>query len=306
MTGVNLAHLQTFCEVAQSLSVTQAAERLHRSQPALSRQLNDLERRFGLKLFTRQGRRLRLTAAGEELYARSRAIVVATEDLAGRARALASGHVGLLRVGAMTISLDVIMPEVLADYRRRCPFIDVKLVEADTRELVGLVESGDLDIALSRDVQNDAIASARLFPMHVVAVFPPQHSMAAQGSVEVRDLEHEPLLLTPPDTGSRVLLSQVCRSAGLSLRQIRIESRSYGGLVAMAQSGYGVAVVLSTVALAKPDVRMIPVLHQGKGLNIWFSAVWHRRSQLPEHAKAFIATAKEITRRHGVRTSRPS
>ena len=294
--GLNLSHLETFCEVAKSLNLTQAAERLHRTQPALSRQLSDLEHRICLKLFTRQGRGMKLTAAGEELYARSLAIVSATEDLAARARALASGHVGLLRAGAMTISLDVIMPAVLAEFRSRHPNVEVKLVEADTRELVAMVESGELDVALTRDVQNDSIASTRLFPMHVVAVFPAQHPLGGQATVEVRDLQEEPLLLTPPDTGSRVLLSQVCRAASLNLRHVRIESRSYGGLVAMAQSGYGVAVVLSTVGLARPGILMTPVVHEGKGLDIWFSAVWHRRSDLPDHAQAFIAVAEEITR----------
>lgn len=295
---MNLSHLQAFCEVGQSLNLTHAAQRLHRTQPALSRQLNDLERRFGLKLFTRHGRGMRLTAAGEELFERSRAIVLATEDLAGRARMLASGNVGLLRAGAMTIALDVLVPAVLAEYRKRCPTVEVKLIEADTRELVGLVESGQLDVALSRDVQNDSIASTRLFPMHVVAVFPPQHPLAGREEVEVRELQAEPLLLTPPDTGSRVLLSQVCRTAGLELRHVRIESRSYGGLVAMAQCGYGVAVLLSTVALAKPGVRMTPVVHEGRGLDIWFSAIWHRRSELPEHARTFIDAARAVTRGH--------
>ncbi|MGE0802912.1 MAG: LysR family transcriptional regulator [Lautropia sp.] len=296
MNQLSLKHLRVFCAVAECLSITQAAQMLHRTQPALSRQLAELEAHFGVALFERRGRTLSLTPEGDDLYGRSRTLLGGAKDLEARAQRLAAGDAHTLRLGAMTLTLETIVPAILAAYRKTQPHVDVRLIEADIGDLMRYVEAGELDLAVSREVNSDAILSSRLFPMHMVAIMHAGHPLARKKRLEISDLEKEPLLLTPPDSGSRVLLARVCQAEGLRLRDIRIESRSYGGLAALAETGYGVALMLSTVALGRPDAKVIPVRHRGELLHIWFSSIRHRRRELPPHAQAFVKTAEEVTR----------
>lgn len=294
MSRLSLTHLRVFCEVADCLSATQAAVRLHRTQPAVSRSIAELERELGVNLFLRNGRQLALTPAGEELRVRSRSVLGDTDELVRRAQELSSGTTSMLRIGAMSISLERVVAPIIHAFTRAHPDIGIRVVEADAPDLAALVEAGQLDLAFTRDINSDSLASSRLFPMHLVAAAPAAHPLARRESVDVRELEREPLLLTREGTGSRVLLARACKAEGLTLRDIRVESRSYEGLLALVESGLGIAIVLSTVASARPRAKILPVLHRGASMGIWFSAVWHRQRPPLPHQLALMALARSL------------
>lgn len=296
MGRLKLTHLKAFCEVADGLSVTLAASRLFRTQPAVSRQLAELETALGVSLFLRKGRSLLLTPEGQDLRPRAMALVTAAIDMEARAQQLADGSAATLRIGAMTASLEGVLPAVMARYRTLWPHVVVRFTDVDTRDLLPQVESGEIDLAFGRDVSNDAVASSRLFPMSLVALVAKGHPLAKQAQIEVAALERAPLLLTPTGTGSRTLLEQACRAEGLTLRDIRMESRAYSSLLAMTEAGYGVAIVLSTIASARPTMPVLPVTHRGEPLRVWFSGLWHRRRALPPYAKAFVEIAEQFSR----------
>src|SRR5215216_4319817 len=96
---MNLRYLQTFISVAEVGSIARVGARLNVSQPAASRQILALEAELGVHLFDRIGRRLRLTAEGEDLLRQSRRVLMEADLLNARARALKGGHTGILRVG---------------------------------------------------------------------------------------------------------------------------------------------------------------------------------------------------------------
>lgn len=291
---MSLNHLRVFCEVAECLSVTQAANRLYRTQPALSRTLSELEQELGVTLFFRLGRKLVLTPEGEELHARARAVLAEASDLVERAQEFSSGTPSMLRVGAMSISLERIVAPIVLEFARSRPDVGLRIVEADAPDLASLVEAGHLNLAFTRDITSDSLTSTRLFPMHLVAVVPASHRLASQSAIDVCELEREPLLLTKPGTGSRVLLARACKAEGLNLRDVRVESRSYDGLLSLVQGGYGIAVVLSTVASARPQAKVLPIHHRGAPLGIWFSAVWHRQRKPSAHQSALVETARRV------------
>ena len=294
---LTLASLRTFSEVAGCLSFTRAAALVFRSQPALSRQIAQLENDLGLKLFERDGRTLTLTAGGRELLVRAQLILSEAEGFLAHAQALTSGDIGSIRVGATPMSFDWTVPSLLTAYKKRWPKIQVSMVESSTSELMLRVESRNLDIAVMRYVTTDALEARRLFPMYLAAIMDPQHPLAKTRAIEVVDLVQEPLLLMPPDAGSRVLLDQACRESGNLLRRVRLESRAYGALVEMAHAGHGVAVVLSTVFNARPDIHAIPIVHRGRQLGLWAAMVWRRDVQLQPYAKAFLDTAAKLCRK---------
>jgi len=98
---MELRHLRYFVAVADAGNVSRAAQRLHVTQPALSRQIRDLEHDFACRLFDRIGRRIILTRDGEDVLERTRRLLADAEALRERARALAGGEAGVLRIGAV-------------------------------------------------------------------------------------------------------------------------------------------------------------------------------------------------------------
>jgi DNA-binding transcriptional LysR family regulator len=296
MSHMSLVHLRVFCEVADCMSVTQAAARLHRTQPAISRQLAELEGELGVKLFHRRGRQLSLTPAGDELLLQSRAVLGNASDLVQRAHELAAGSAAVLRVGATSTSMEKFIPPLLRAFREIRPNIGVRVSEADARDLAVLVETGQLDLAFAREVASDPLSSVRLYPQHLVAVVPSSHRLASRTTLQALDLEREPLLLGYPGSASRVLLTRACQADGLTLRDIRIESRAYLGLAALAEAGCGIAVTMASVVSVRPGIRILPVIHRGKQLGSWFSAIRHRNQADSVDADALVKMAQEQVR----------
>src|SRR2546428_13890643 len=122
---MDCGHLRYFVAVADAGSVSRAATQLNLTQPALSRQVRALETELGLPFFDRVGRRLHLTAAGENLLERTREILRAADALRERAGALAGGRTGTLRLGATAPTPESLISAFLLGFRRAWPGIDV-------------------------------------------------------------------------------------------------------------------------------------------------------------------------------------
>jgi DNA-binding transcriptional LysR family regulator len=284
---MELRHLRYFGSVAEAASVSKAALRLHISQPALSRQIHDLERELGVRLFVRVGRGIRLTAEGEVLLASTREVLTRAESLGARARALAGGTVGVLRVGATPQVMQNILPGFLGEYRRSRPGIDIELIEEGGARLLNLVEQGALHVAMSGVLSGMPLERRLLFPIRVLAATGAGSKWKRQSTLDVRQLVNEPLLLLRQDFGSRQLFDAACRIAHVHPR-IVLESAEPNSLIALAEAGHGIAVVPSTVRLVSKRIRLIPILVKGKSLGTWGSVVWDARRALPIYATSFI------------------
>jgi LysR family cyn operon transcriptional activator len=284
---MELRHLRYFVSVAEHGSVSRAAQHVHVSQPALSRQIHDLESELGVRLFDRVGRRIELTAQGEDLLRYCRDVLAQAESVRERARALAGGVVGVLRVGATAQTTQSILAGFLSRYRRSHPGVEVQLTEEGGVRLVDLVEQGDLLIAISAVLGRARLHSRPLFPIRVLAVAAPRPSWTRRRTIETADLANEPLLLLRRDYGSRRLFDAACERAQIRPRVV-LESGDPLSLVALAEAGHGVAVIPSTVNLASKKVQILPVVQKGESLGTWGGVVWDPRRSLPIHARTFI------------------
>lgn len=296
MFNLNLSALRAFCAVAECRSFTLAAQRLFRTQPAISRYVAEMESQLGMRLFIRQGRTLALTPAGDELYVRASAILADLDGLARQAHEMASGKRGALRVGATPMLCDNVMPRLLQAYSAQWPSIALKASEDDSSSVIARLEARELDMAFTRYVTTDEVVAQRLFPMHLIAIMQAEHPLAQLPVVEVSELQDQPLLLMVQGIGSRILVDQVCRLEGVRLNDVRFESRSYGSLVAMAKVGYGIAIVSSVVAFQQAGMQVVPVAHRGVRLGTWAAVHWHKRAELPAYGHAFLQLAQDLVR----------
>ncbi len=287
---MDLRSLRYFCEIAACLSFSRAAERLNRSQPALSRCIHELEEEMGLRLFERTGRSVTLTSAGWDLLQSARTLLEHSEAFNERVRALATGGTAILRIGGAASVMQWILPEILKRYGRRWPKVETYLFQNGGHALLAAVDNGEVDVAITRFTLSDTLDSKVLFPAHVVAVIPKGHRLASRRSIDVAELSDERMLVAPPGATSRALFDQACAEARVKTRII-LAGHELNVLVALAAAGVGIAVVPSAVNARALDVRVVALRDRGHHLGSWTSLVWDRRRSLPAHVRGFMSEA---------------
>src|SRR5258708_34054874 len=149
--SMDLRRLRTFVAVAELGTVSKAALHLRISQSALSRQISDLEQEFRVKLFDRVGRRLVLTAVGEELLGDCRSVLGQVDLLGERVELLRRGDRGVLKVAAPPQTIESILSTLLPRYAERCPNVHVKLPEALGPHHSAMLKRGEVHLGIRHD-----------------------------------------------------------------------------------------------------------------------------------------------------------
>src|SRR6267142_571947 len=143
---MELRHLRYFVHVAEEQHYGRAAERLRVAQPALSRQIQDLEEEIGFKLFDRLPRGVKISAAGKSFLVDARRILHEVNEAAARAKRVASGQSGTLRVGFVeSVSWHGVVPDSFREFRERQPDAELQLTPATSLEQIEALRSGRLD-----------------------------------------------------------------------------------------------------------------------------------------------------------------
>jgi DNA-binding transcriptional LysR family regulator len=160
---MELRRLRTFVTVAELGTVSKAAVRLRITQPALSRQIIDLQDELRLRLFDRVGRGLVLTAEGEQFLGYCRGVLAHIDALGERADVLRRGDTGVLKVAAPPHTIESVLAAFLPRYAERFPNVHVKLTEALGREQTAMLERGEVHIGIRHD-QGDRRFESRILP----------------------------------------------------------------------------------------------------------------------------------------------
>jgi LysR family cyn operon transcriptional activator len=303
---VDLRHLRGFVAIVETGGFLRAADRVHLSQPALSRQIHALETELGVRLFDRIGRRVRLTSEGEDLLTLSRRLLTDAESLGERARALKSGRSGLLRVGATPQVMETMLARFLPRYRRRHPGVEVHLVDDGGARLPARLERGDVTLALIA-AGDERFRWRALAPIYVLAVLPRTHRLGRRAGLEVDELADVPLLLPKREFASRGWFDAACQVAHLR-PHVLLETGAPATLVALARAGYGIAIVPSTAAVPRSGIRAVPVVQRGVPLGRWVSIAWDPRRFLAPYAEQFVEELVAYSRAHpgwGIRRRPP-
>jgi len=284
--AMNFRQLKTLITIADAGGVALAIGQLHLSQPAASRQIQALEAELGVPLFDRVGRRLRLTAEGEEIVRRGRRLLQEADSLRDRANAMKSGLTGTLRVGGSPQSIETVLAPFVRHFRRRHPSIEVHFVEDGGARINARLEDGDAQLVLTT-VSNEMLTARLLFPVCILAVVASSHPLGQRASVEVADLADVPLLLLQRSFASRGWFDAECHNANVN-PPIVLESGAPATLMALAASGDGAAIVPSNVSIPRNGVKAIPVTYRRMPIGRWMLAAWDGRRFFPPFAQHFV------------------
>ncbi|WP_198371330.1 LysR family transcriptional regulator [Roseomonas rosulenta] len=288
---MDLRHARTFVAVADLGTVSRAAERLHVAQPALSRQIAELERMLGVTLFDRVGRRLLLTGVGEQLLRDCRALLSCAAAVEDHARQLQGGEAGVLKLAASPQIIEGVLSAFLPRYAARYPAVELRLSEVmGWSATAARLEAGEIDLGqnLVGAVPPDdpRFACHPLEPIGLLAAFGASVAIEDGGRVDIARLATHPLLLLDAEYVFRRNFDAACRLAAIRPR-VAYESRTPHTLLAMAEGGHGVAIVPSVMRTDRYRLRVAAVTFRGKPLRERPAIYWDRRRTLPRYATAF-------------------
>ncbi|HXZ09166.1 MAG TPA: LysR family transcriptional regulator [Paraburkholderia sp.] len=175
---MELRQLRYFVAVAEEMNITRAADRLHMTQPPLSRQIQQIEEDVGLPLFERGSRPLRLTEAGRIFYAQAKRLIEDADELAPLTRRLAQLAERIV-IGFVPSTLYGALPAVIRAFREAAPHIELSLIEMFTIEQLGALKGGRIDVGFGR-LRFDDVQLARevLVEERMIAALPQGHPLA--------------------------------------------------------------------------------------------------------------------------------
>jgi LysR family nitrogen assimilation transcriptional regulator len=287
---MELRQVRTFLAVADLGTVSKAAEHLHITQPALSRQIANLQNELGLKLFDRVGRRLLLTTEGGQLLNHCRALLNSVRGVREQAEGLRRGDAGVLRVSASPHLIEGLFPEFLRDYAKRYPNVQVRLIDMVGPQMFKMLEEGETHLAqaVAHAVTPDEsrFGSFPLAPMEMLAACHPTLKLGSNAKVEIRALAAFPLLQATEDFAIRRGFDAACRLAGFTPNSV-LECRAPHALLAMAEAGHGVAIIPSALRVHRYALRLLRIFYAGKPLSEPMTILYDKRRPLPPYAKVF-------------------
>ena len=279
----------TFLTVCRTGSLTQAAAELHVTQPAVSQHIRQLERHYGCRLFTKTGRGVAPTAAGELLRRELGAMESDEGRLHAELDALKDEKDARppLRLGCTRTVGDFVAPRILADHLRRHPNEQLRMRVGNTAELVGLLDGGEIDLALVEGSFDRASFESETFSRE------PFVAVAAAGArpASVTDLLRMRLVLREPGSGTREILERHLAARDLAVGDFAgvIELASIPAIKACVAAGAGVS-FLYRVAVADElgSGTLADVTPADFAMEHDFSLIWQRGSRYASRWRALL------------------
>lgn len=302
MKLMELRHLRYFIAVAEAKNFTKASQRLRVAQPALGRQVNDLEDELQVKLFERSPRGATLTTAGEAFLVEARAVLERAEEAQRVAKAFAAGKRGEIHL-AYAPSLTVeLLPRILHSHQNESPGVRVVLHDLSTEEMLTELNEGRLQMALMVQVADGlpkSLVFEELCRYATCVALPRDHRLAAAKGVALGDLTTEPLVVY-----SRRDYPEYHRMIdGLfehSRRKpiVGEEHDSAISLIAAVEAGRGIAIVPSSLScLAGPRLKVVPLRPAPPPLVV---GLVYRARELSPACEQFVRLVRTLPRTTGL------
>ncbi|MFF1821895.1 LysR family transcriptional regulator [Kribbella sp. NPDC058245] len=290
---MELRTLRYFVQTVDAGTVTAAADRLHITQPGLSRQLRQLEQELGVELFHRTGGRLTPTRAGQALLPLAQEVLERADALRVAATYQAQGRLDRITIGAPLTTLRDVVAPFIATLDADDPTPEV--FQADGQTAAEVLGRG-ADLAMTSTPARAPYETKTLAVLPVWACVPSNHRWAHRKRIQLTELTDVPLILPPPAFTSRISLEAALRRDGLSYGAA-VEAADGTVAQALAAAGRGVAVVSDDPQF---DLRPLPIRTTDGDLSVRLITAWDSRHP----ARAALAAIADrlsqfVTTRYG-------
>ena len=280
----SLGRLACFIAVAEELHFGRAAERLHMTQPPLSRQIQQLEGELGVQLIDRTTRSVTLTPAGVAFLPDARRILQLAEGAALNVRRVPAGDLGTVVVGFTAASAHAVLPRLLERTREVLPDVTLEL-----REMVSAVQmeglmTGEIDLGMARPpLKRPGIVSRPLLHEQLVAALPAAHPLAGLGrQLILNDLDGQDVIMYSPVEARyfNELLISTFTIAGATPRYVQFVTQVHTMLV-LVRSGIGIALVPASATTLHPEGVVFRSIGAFRERPVELDAAWRSDSSNP-------------------------
>jgi DNA-binding transcriptional LysR family regulator len=288
--ALELSELRSFSVLAQHLHFGDAAEALHVSQPALTKQIQKLEAKVEGPLLVRGYRRVSLTPAGEILRDRAQSLLREAEMVEEIARLAVQGKAGLLRIGFGIASLAAGLPDILTRFRRHFPAVQVSMRDMPTPYQIEALEQGDIDVGFVRlPIERPDLVTVPVLEERLVAAIP-QGMPYRKG---LACLRNEPFVVIARSVSASFVdhVVRTCRAAGFGPRIVQ-EANELFTVLSLVRGGVGVSLVpRSTNLMHVPNVRLLDTgLDEAK----WkIGLAWRKTDPLDPLVQNFVRLVRQ-------------
>lgn len=282
---MNTADLQAFIEVARHESFSLAAERLHLTQPAISKRVQNLEETLGVALFDRVGRKVQLTESGRALYPRARQWLLDFEDIRKSVADLNGEVTGILKIGTSHhIGLHR-LPPTLRQFSQHYPQVRLDLQFIDSEAAYESVLSGDLELGIVTlpPTPDTRLIAEAIWDDPLAFVAGKEHALAQKTCVALADLTHHPAILPSLNTFTRQIAATLFQQAGLDLH-VTMTTNYLETIRMMVSIGLGWSVLPASMANEEMVILPLAEMSMQRSLGV----VYHPRRTLSRAAAAML------------------
>ena len=224
-------------------SFTRAAEALHLTQPAVTRQIAALETELKTRLFDRLGRTVQLTAAGEALHRYAEEMLRLRQEARQAVADIGTGAAGRLAVGASSTLATYILPPLLRQYREAYPHIEIAVHTGISAQVLEMIRTNGADIGLvTGEVTDKLLQTIALADYETCVVVPPSHPLSTQETVSATELAGNPLILMETGTNLRTYVDRLLSAAGVE-EQVTMELDNVEAIKRMIEAELGISLL---------------------------------------------------------------
>lgn len=283
---MELRHLRYFQAVAREEHFGRAASLIRIAQPALTRQIKDLETELGVALFERLPRGVRLSGAGRIFLDDTNSILDQVQRSVSKVKGFASGHYGTLRIGfSETASRHPAIPKKILKYRLSEPNVELSLLPMASQSQIEALRTGALDLAIVYDIhrqddESDLFEHKKVGDSDIVLAIYKGHRLAQRGDLAIKDLDGEPLLFpirkVTPQFYDRLM--RACLAQGVSPNIIQ-ETATHSILMSLVSVGMGIGFTENSPQAQTDNVLLRPV--RDLGLKFAIQLLWRKSDASP-------------------------
>jgi DNA-binding transcriptional LysR family regulator len=285
------------------LSFTKAAESLHMTQPAVTFQVRQLEEYFNTRLFDRTHNRISLTDAGKRVFEYADEIFDLYAKMENAVRDMTGEISGILIIGASTTIAEYMLPALLGDFKRKYPDINVHLKVSNSDGIVSMVENNDIDLGVVESaVMNKNLVVENCRHDRLVAIVPPQHSLASEQKVQLKDLMSHAYIAREEGSGTREVIHEYLTNAGMKPSDIHVamELGSPEAIKGAVEAGMGVSIVSEVTIHKEMQLGTLVALELDPPMERPFSFVHQKQKfrqramdELLDFARAYCLSHKD-------------
>jgi DNA-binding transcriptional LysR family regulator len=294
---VNLRHLEVFCTVVECESFSSAAEQLIMTQPAVSMQVQAVERHFGVQLLERRNRRTVPTEAGRAVHSWACEVLKAEAEVRHYLDGLKHAQSGRIVVGASITIGSHVLPPILSRFKREHGGAEIVVRISERHEVCADILSGAVDcgVLIARDIPSELDLEV-LGAEEMVFICAPTHRLARCKLAGVAELRAEPFVLAPSGSGYRRVIDELLAEQGLRDVSVLMELDGADSTKRAVQQGLGISVALRSGVEWELEHGLLKEVATGPRPLVELGLVLHPKRRLSPIIQAFVVYLREQLR----------